>query len=202
MPKRNSLYTARIQIALANRELAKEGVFDAFGHISMRHPGDPNRYLMSRWRLPALIMPDDILEFSLDSEPVEHLETELDPERVIDGCIYQARADVMAVCHHHASAILPFCIAGVPIPQRVQTDFVSEYLPIWNQRDEFGDTDLRLVKPKEARSLAIALGQHTAVLMRHHGATVVGGDLDEVVRRSIWMCKNAETHMRAQLGTL
>jgi HCOMODA/2-hydroxy-3-carboxy-muconic semialdehyde decarboxylase len=109
------LSDVRYQVALANRMLANEGVLDAFGHVSLRHPADPDRYLLSRSRSPGLIEPDDILEFTLDSQPVAPPSVQLYAERVIHGCIYQARPDVMAVCHHHAPAVMPFCIAGLPI---------------------------------------------------------------------------------------
>ena len=103
------------ELALANRILAHEGVLDAFGHVSVRHPADPRRYLLSRSRSPLLVEPDDILQYTLDSEPVKPAKAALYAERVIHGCIYQARRDVMAVCHHHAAAVLPFCVAGKPI---------------------------------------------------------------------------------------
>ena len=43
-----NLAEARDQVARANRMIANEGVLDAFGHVTMRHPTDPGRYLMSR----------------------------------------------------------------------------------------------------------------------------------------------------------
>ena len=61
---------ARNKLALANRILAHEGVLDGFGHVSMRHPADPGRYLLARSRSPELIEPSDILEFMLDSKPL------------------------------------------------------------------------------------------------------------------------------------
>ena len=196
----DDLSEIRYQVALANRLLANEGVLDAFGHVSMRHPSDPGRYLLSRSRSPGLIEADDVLEFTVDSDPVEPPSVQLYAERVIHGCIYQARPDVMSVCHHHAPAIMPFCIAGVPIvPVSHLGAAGGETIPFWNQRDEFGDTNLLVVKPEEGRSLARALGSHNAVLLNHHGATVVGGDLRELVSRSIFMCHNAEYQLRAQL---
>jgi ribulose-5-phosphate 4-epimerase/fuculose-1-phosphate aldolase len=200
MPVPADLADVRYQVALANRMLANEGVLDAFGHVSLRHPDDPGRYLLSRSRSPGLIEADDVLEFTLDSAPVEPPTVALYAERVIHGCIYQARPDVMAVCHHHAPAVMPFCIAGVPIvPVSHLGAAGGEDMPFWNQRDEFGDTNLLVVKPEEGRSLARALGAHAAVLMNHHGATVVGRDLRELVSRSIFMCQNAEYQLRAQL---
>ncbi len=196
----DDLSDIRYQLALANRMLANEGVLDAFGHVSMRHPTDPGRYLLSRSRSPGLIEAADILQFTLDSDPVEPPTVQLYAERVIHGCIYRAREDVMAVCHHHAPAVMPFCIAGVPIVPVFHLGAAGgETLPFRNQRDEFGDTNLLVVKPEEGRSLARALGGHNAVLMNHHGATVVGRDLRELVSRAIFMCHNAEYQLRAQL---
>lgn len=191
------------ELALANRILAHEGVLDAFGHVSIRHPTDPGRYLLSRSRSPLLIEPDDILEYTLDSEPVKPAKVHLYAERVIHGCIYQARSDVMAVCHHHAPAVMPFCIAGKPIlPVFHLGAAMGEEAPFWDQYTEFGDTNLLVVKQEEGHSLARTLGQHSAVLMNRHGATVVGGGLKELVSRSIFMCQNAVYQMQAlTLGT-
>jgi ribulose-5-phosphate 4-epimerase/fuculose-1-phosphate aldolase len=186
------------ELAIANRILAHEGVLDAFGHVSVRHPTDPGRYFLSRSRSPLLIEPDDILEFTLDSEPVRPPKVHMYAERVIHGCIYQARRDVIAVCHHHAPAVMPFAIAGKPIvPVFHLGATVGEDIPFWDQYDEFGATNLLVVKPEEGRSLARALGGHPAVLMNRHGATVVGGSVKELVSRSIFMCQNADYQLRA-----
>ena len=188
------------ELALANRILANEGVLDAFGHVSVRHPSDPGRYLLSRARSPLLIEPGDILEYTLDSAPVRPPKVHLYAERVIHGCIYQARSDVMAVCHHHAPAVMPFCIAGKPIvPVFHLGAAMGEEAPFWDQHDEFGDTNLLVVKPEEGQSLARALGKNSVVLMRRHGATVVGASLKELVSRSIYLCQNAEYQMRAYM---
>ncbi len=114
-PVPNNLDDARNLLARANRMIANEGVLDAFGHVTMRHPTDPKRYLMSRSRAPELVQPDDILEFTLDSTTVKPTDVRLYGERVIHGEIYKARPDVNAVCHHHAPSILPFCISGMPL---------------------------------------------------------------------------------------
>jgi ribulose-5-phosphate 4-epimerase/fuculose-1-phosphate aldolase len=191
------------QLAVANRILGHEGVIDAFGHVSIRHPHHPGRYLLSRSRSPLLVEPDDIIEYALDSEPVAPPASLLYSERVIHGCIYQARSDVMAVCHHHAPAVMPFCITGTPIvPVFHVGGAIGATTPFWDQHDEFGDTNLLVVKPEEGRSLARALGPHSVVLMKRHGATVVGGGLRELVSRSIYLCQNADYQLRSMmLGT-
>jgi ribulose-5-phosphate 4-epimerase/fuculose-1-phosphate aldolase len=182
----------RHELAVANRILGHEGVIDAFGHVSLRHPDRPDRYLLSRSRAPALVEPDDILEFTLDCEPVAPPTVQLYAERVIHGEIYKARPDVISVCHHHSAAIMPFAISGEAIvPVFHLGAAMGPVAPFWDSRDDFGDTNLLVVKPEEGASLARALGKHSMVLMRRHGATVVGASLRELVFRSIYSCDNA-----------
>jgi HCOMODA/2-hydroxy-3-carboxy-muconic semialdehyde decarboxylase len=194
------LDAVRAEVARANRILANEGVLDAFGHVSMRHPRDPNRYLLSRSRAPELVEPEDVLEYDLDSEPVSPTNQRLYAERVIHGEIYKARPDVQAVVHHHAPAVMPFCITGVPlVPVFHLGATVGAHVPFWDQHNEFGETNLLVVKPEEGRSLARALGPHPLVLMSRHGATVVGGNVHELVFRTVYSCRNAEFQLQARL---
>jgi ribulose-5-phosphate 4-epimerase/fuculose-1-phosphate aldolase len=182
----------RHELAVANRILAHQGIIDAFGHVSVRHPDDAGRYFLSRSRAPELVEAADILEYDLDSQPVTPPTVHLYAERVIHGEIFKARPDVMAVCHHHAPAIMPFCISGDAIvPVFHLGASMGPVAPFWDSRDDFGDTNLLVVKPEEGASLARALGKHDMVLMRRHGATVIGTSLRELVFRSIYSCDNA-----------
>ena len=54
-----------IQLVAANRILANENVVDAFGHVSIRHPDDPDRYVMSRSRAPELVELEDLMEYDV-----------------------------------------------------------------------------------------------------------------------------------------
>jgi HCOMODA/2-hydroxy-3-carboxy-muconic semialdehyde decarboxylase len=191
-------------LAIANRVLANEGVLDAFGHISLRHPTNPDRYLISRYGAAELMQPDDILELTLDSKPVVPTTARLFSELVIHGAIYQARPDVHSVCHHHAVAVLPYCITGVElVPVMHLGASLGGKVPFWDSHDEFGDTPLVVTKPEEGASLARALGPHWMVLLRRHGATVAGRSLRECVFRSVFTCRNAELQSRAMaMGTI
>jgi HCOMODA/2-hydroxy-3-carboxy-muconic semialdehyde decarboxylase len=196
----NPLDEARYELALANRIVAHEGVLDAFGHVSMRHPTDPARYLLARSRSPALIEPSDIYEFTLDSEPVSTAPVAYYGERVIHGCIYQARPEVNAVCHHHSPSVLPFCITGIELQPVFHLGAVlGTSAPFWDSRDDFGDTNMLVVKPEEGRSLAKALGSHWMVLMRRHGATLAGTTVRELVFRTIYSHVNAEIQLRSMM---
>lgn len=185
-------------LATANRILAREGVLDAFGHVSLRHPTDPARFSLARSLAPELVTEADILEFDLASQPVGPCEVALYSERVIHGAIYQARPDVNAICHHHAPAMLPFCLADLTL--RVVTQLgatIGRHVPMWDQRTEFGATNHLVTRADEAQSLARCLGPHAIVLMKRHGATVVGANLRELVFRSIYSVRDAELQLRA-----
>ena len=198
MPVATNLVEARRELSLANRIVAHEGVIDAFGHVSMRHPDIPNRYFLSRSRAPELVTPDDFIEYDLDSRPVREPSNTQYSERVIHGEIYKARPDVNSVCHHHCPAFMPLLAIG------------ADYLPIfhlgavggirppwWDQHDEFGDTNMLVVKPEEGASLARALGRHNMVLMKRHGVTVVGTSVKDCVFRCVFSARNAAYQVQA-----
>lgn len=194
-----ALRRAREEVALGNRILANEGVLDAFGHVSLRNPENPNHYLLSRSRAPELVDTSDVLEYDMDSNPVHTTNYRLYAERVIHGEIYKARPDVQAIVHHHAPAIMPFCIAGIElVPVFHLGATIGRKVPFWDQHDEFGNTNLLVVKPEEGASLARALGPHPMVLMNRHGATAVGANVQELVFRAIYSCRNAEFQYQAR----
>ncbi len=199
----NTLASTRHDLALANRILAHEGVVDAFGHISVRHPDNPDRYLIARYLACELVQPDDIFEMTLDSQPVKSTNERFYSELPIHGCIYQARPDVQSVCHHHSPSVLPYCLTGIELIPVVGLGGTMGKVPFWDSRDEFGDTNLLVTKPEEGHSLARALGRHAMVLMRRHGATVVGKSLHDCMFRSIYGCLNAEIQSRSMaMGTI
>ncbi|MBV8791368.1 MAG: class II aldolase/adducin family protein [Pseudolabrys sp.] len=195
-----SLQELRTDLALANRILDQEGVIDAFGHISVRHPTDPNRYLLSRSSAPGMVTPDRILEYTLDSAPVRQGAPPQYSERVIHGEIYKARPDVMSVCHHHSPNFMPLVITGTdytPVFHLGASGGVKP--PFWDQYEEFGATNLLVVKPEEGASLARRLGPHWMVLMNRHGVTVAGTSIRDCVFRCIHSHYNADYQVRAAL---
>ena len=189
----DKLAQLREELATANQILARENIVDAFGHISMRHPEHPDRYLITTYRAPERVVASSIVELTLDSKPVIATSERMFSELVIHGEVYKARPDVQSVCHHHSVAILPYCISGIElVPVMHLGATMGDKVQYWDSRDEFGDTRLLLTKPEEGASMARALGPHWTVLLRRHGATVAGRSLRECVFRSIYGCRNAE----------
>lgn len=185
-------------VTLANRMLAREGVLDAFGHVSMRSPTMPDRFFLARSLAPELVTEADILEFDLSGEPASSTSQALYSERFIHSAIYRMRPDVQAICHHHAPSLMPFCLSDITL--RVVSQLgatIGSEVPIWDQRSEFGATSHLVTRDVEAVSLARSLGPHNLVLMKRHGATVVGRSLRDLVFRSIYSCRDAELQLRA-----
>src|SRR4051812_35532344 len=83
-------------LVAANRILYKQGVVDGFGHISIRHPQRPDRFLMSASLAPGRVTKDDIMEFDLDGKPIDRRDRSIYSERFIHAEIYRARKDVNA----------------------------------------------------------------------------------------------------------
>lgn len=188
-----SLKAAIRHLVVANRVLAHEGLVDAYGHVSLRHPGNPGRYLLARSRSPELVTEDDIMEFDLDSNPVDQRGRAIYAERPIHGCIYAARPEAMAVCHNHAHSLIPFGVTGTPIrPIFHFSAAIGGEVPLWDIRDEFGDkTNLLVVNNEHGRSLAKALGNRRVCLMRGHGCVVATHDLKATVLVAISLMQNA-----------
>ncbi len=147
------------ELVTANRILAREGVVDAFGHVSIRHPGHPDRYCLSRARAPECIEPDDIMEFTLDGTAINADGRKPYAERFIHGAVYEARPDVRAVVHNHSPAVIPFAITGAPLrPVMHMCASMGGDIRVWDSRTSFGDTNLLVTAMPMARDLAAALG--------------------------------------------
>jgi ribulose-5-phosphate 4-epimerase/fuculose-1-phosphate aldolase len=180
-------------LVIANRILAAHQVLDAFGHVSIRHPENPDTYFLARSKGPATVTLDDLIEFTLDSQPINQNGRAMYAERQIHGKIYTARPDVMAVCHNHSAATIPFGVTKTKLkPIFHMGSVIGSEVPIWDIAREFGDTNLLVTTPEQGASLAKKLGKGRVVLMRGHGSAVAAGGLREVVFTSVYLQKNAE----------
>jgi HCOMODA/2-hydroxy-3-carboxy-muconic semialdehyde decarboxylase len=186
------------ELVTANRILAREGVVDAFGHVSIRHPANPDRYVMARARAPECIELDDLVEYTLDGVPVDARGGSGDSERFIHGGVYEARPDARAVVHHHSSSVVPFTVTPTPLrPLLHMCASMGAHLPVWDSRTRFGDTNLLVTNMAMARDLAIALGPRPVALMRGHGCVIAGGSLREVVFNAVYLEINADLQLKA-----
>jgi len=189
-----------IDLAAAYRILAEHDVIDAYGHVSIRSERNPNRYFLAKHLAPELVLPDDIIEYDLDSNPIDANGRESVRERFIHGEIYKARAEVMSVVHNHSHSVVPFSITGQPLRAIFHmAAFIGKGVPNYEIRDFEEGTDLLVKTPYLGRSLAQTLKNAPAALMRGHGAVVVGESLPRAVGRSIYLELSAKMQMQAML---
>jgi HCOMODA/2-hydroxy-3-carboxy-muconic semialdehyde decarboxylase len=185
-------------LVAANRILAMEGVLDGMGHVSVRHPSRPDRFLLARSMAPALVAAGDVLEYDLQGNAVGAGGGSSYQERFIHSEIYRARPDVHAVVHCHTPSLIPFAASDVPLRAMYHmAAFVADGVPVFDIRAAAGVTDLLVKNAALGRSIAAALGQKAAVLMRGHGAVVVAGSIPAVVGRSVYLDVNARAQMQA-----
>ena len=186
-------------LVTANRILYDQGVVDGFGHVSARHDKDPARYLLSRSMAPALVTPADIMEFDLDSNPVDARGRTPYLERFIHGEIYKVRPDVMAIVHSHSPAVLPFADTPVKLkPMNHIAGFLGGGPPVFEIRSTAGtESDMLVRDPAIGQALAKTLGLNSVALMRGHGSVAAAQSVKHVVFRAIYTEVNARTEIQA-----
>jgi ribulose-5-phosphate 4-epimerase/fuculose-1-phosphate aldolase len=186
-------------LVVANRFLAQEGLFDAYGHVSVRDPSNPNHYLMARSLAPAFVTADDIMEYDLDSNPIDARGRRSVLERFIHGEIYKQRPDVNAVIHTHSPTVVPFSVTNVPLrPIMHNATFLWTGVPVWEIREDGGSaTDMLVRNAMLGASLARTLADKRVALMRGHGNVVVGRDVREAVRYAYYTEINARQQAAA-----
>ncbi len=187
-------------LVAANRILAEHGVIDAYGHVSLRSPEDPQRFFLARAIAPETVQPEDILEYDLDSKPIDPGGMDSVNERFIHSEIYRARPDVMSVVHNHSPSVIPFSVTGVKMRALFHmASFIGDGLPNFEIRRFKKGSDLLVRDPKLGAALAKTLGKAAASLMRGHGSVTVGENLQRAVGRSVYLEMSAVMQMQALL---
>ena len=187
-------------LAIAYRILAEHGIIDAYGHISVRSPTNPERFWMARSIPPELVTEKDMMEFGMDSQPIDAQGRSPVNERFIHGEVYKSRPEVMAVVHNHSPSVIPFsCTGAVLRPIFHMSAFIGQGVPNWEIREAKEGTDMLVRDTYLGAALAKTLGGHPAALMRGHGAIVVGESLQVAVGRSVYLEQNARMQYQAEL---
>jgi L-fuculose-phosphate aldolase len=181
----------REKLADAGRVLALEGQGDyVAGHVSVRLPDDPGRFLMKPAGIGLEEMrPDTIISVDLEGRKVDGAMPRHN-EVFIHSEVLRARADVNAVVHTHPIHAVAFSSLGKPL-RAVGNDaswFVGN-LPIFCET-----TDLIIDQPR-GRAVARCLGAHSALILRNHGIVTAAASIEEAV----WVALKLERACRMQL---
>ena len=185
-------------LVVANRILANEGVVDAYGHVSLRDPGNPKRFFLARSLAPQFVEAGDIMQFDLEGNALGGDRRQPYLERFIHAAIFEARPDVMAVVHAHAEDVLPFGVTAAPLRPVIHSgSFMGETVPVWDIRERFGDTNMLVTDIAQGRDLARALAGNNVALMRGHGFVAAARSVIDVVRMSVYVPRNARVQLNA-----
>ena len=180
-------------LVIGNRILAHHGVFDEYGHVSMRHPRDPSRFLLARDCPGGYVEPGDIHQFTLDGNLAVEDNRPPCTERFVHAAVYEARPDVNSVVCAGSEDVLPFGITGTRLDAVLATvGNMGSDIPVWDIDEKFGDaTDLMVSDMERGRDLAQRLGSHVVVSTRGVGFVATGRTLNDAVRTSFYIPKNA-----------
>ncbi len=185
-------------LVTANRVLAQERIVDGYGHVSARSAERPGRFFVSRALAPALVTARDLIEYDLDGNPVDGGGRDEYVERFLHAAIYRTRTDVGAIVHCHTPSLIPFAASSVPLrPMYHMGAFLMLGAPIFEIRGVPGAAEMLVADARIGRALAQALGDAAVVLMRGHGAVIVGGSIPIAVSRSIYLDLNAKAQSEA-----
>lgn len=199
----------RITLAALHRKyitgchiLHYNNVLDAYGHLSVRHPFNPQVFIMSRSIAPGTISsPEDLIEYHVhNAEPLDPGAQKGYGERHIHSEVYKRHPGVQAVIHSHAESVIPYTISGVPLrPCYHVAGFLgtgSNRSPeVYDAAQFFQADDIPDMLVRNAHlgePLAACFdGGAVVALMRGHGMTVVGSAIEVVVSRAVYTVKNA-----------
>ena len=167
----------KAMLADAGRVLAHEGQGDyVAGHVSLRLPGDPNRFYMK----PAGIGLEEMTEENIITVDIEGNKVAghfgRHNEVFIHSEVLRARPDCHAVIHTHAVYAVVFSSLGKPLlPVSNDGAFFANGLPVFSETTEL------IINQARGRAVARDLGAHGALLLRNHGIVTAAPTMEEAV---------------------
>ena len=186
------------EVVIANRMLYETGLADGLtierGHVSMRLPGQPDRFVIKGLG-PALSLlgPDDLLVCDLEGFKTEGpKELNVPNEVKLHSCILRERPDVASVVHVHPRfAVLmsvlqvdlgPMCIEGMQL--------FSKPLPVF-------PSPRLIIREEDGVEVAKLMGDADAILLQGHGAATAGADMEEAVMNMLYLEEQARMNWYA-----
>jgi ribulose-5-phosphate 4-epimerase/fuculose-1-phosphate aldolase len=183
--KSNSLTALKKDFVTALRIISREGLSDAFAHLSARVGGD--KMLFMPRKSPALVNSKEL--FVVDfHKPV--------PQSAVHQAAYRTRPDIGAVIHFHSPHVILLTVVGETVrPMHNYSAIFYEGVPVFEGTGQ-------VETPERAGEIARLLGPSKAILLRGHGAVVVGKTIPEVCILALYLEESARLQTEAmKLGT-
>ena len=185
---------AKRRVAETNRILFMEGLADNVGHVSVRDPNEDVLHINPRTASRGEIRPEDVVEVTLEGEPVDPGAPEPVSEREIHAALYREREDVDAVLHLHPPLMTLFGISGTDlVPVYFRAAFLEEgKVPVLDRPD-------KITTREDSDRMLEAMDGQNQVLMRGHGAVVADESVEHALARAMFLESNAYYQLYASI---
>ena len=178
--KNTNLAALKKDFVTAMRIISREGLSDAFAHLSARVGGD--KMLFMPRQSPALVKPKDL--FLVDF-------TKQVPQSSVHQAFYKARPDIGAVIHFHSPRVILLTVVGETVrPMHNYSAIFYEGVPLFEGTGQ-------VETPERAAEIAGLLGPAKAILLRGHGAVVAGQSIREVCLLALYLEESARLQTEA-----
>jgi ribulose-5-phosphate 4-epimerase/fuculose-1-phosphate aldolase len=179
--KRNALASLKKEFITALRIISHEGLSDAFAHLSARLNGGKKMLFMPR-KSPALVKANELFVVDL---------LKVVPQSTVHQAIYKIRADVASVVHFHSPAVILLSVVGETVqPMHNYSAVFYEGVPVFEGTGQ-------VESPERAAEIARILGSSKAVILRGHGAVVVGRSVREACVLGLYLEESARLQIEA-----
>jgi len=163
------------KLVLANKVLESEKLATPFGHVSVRIPGSET-FLITRSVSPGLATLEDILVCDMNGKILQGKYTDTYSEVVIHTGVYRKRREFNSVVHSHSPYVIALSMAETTVlPANLQATFVGlEPIAVYKKM-------VFIDKPALGEEVADLLGPNKAVILKGHGAVVVGKSIENAI---------------------
>ena len=167
-----ALRTAREEVAVAHRLAVAHGLNEGvWNHISLLNPDDPSQMLISpghtHW---SQVTASSLALLDSDGQLVRGERPPIRAGWIIHAPVHRARKDAQCVIHVHAPYITAMSIRN----ERFETRSSQQAAELHDDVAYFDEYDGVLRDEAEGERMAAALGTKRVLLLRNHGALVVG----------------------------
>lgn len=181
----------REHLAEATRIAAAHDLIGMFGHLSYYPEPGTDRYLLSpgAGSQKQLCTSDDIFEMTFADEWVQGLPLEI----YMHSEAHRMRPEIGALVHSHSPGL-----TRLSALEQIPGDALLLHASFWPDSVPVYQENRLVVEREEAVDLIEQLGESPLILMRWHGAVIVGATLEEAIYRAI----QAEANAHALLAAL
>ena len=167
------------KVVLANKILDYENLARPLGHVSVRIPGT-DTFLITGSVAPGQATIDDIVICDMNGKVLEGKYQRSYSEVVIHTGVFKKRPEYNSVIHSHSPYVIALSMTETPI---LPASF--EAIELCSQPIALYKKVVFIDKPALGEEVADMLGPNKAVVLKGHGALVVGKSIEEATSMAV-----------------